>query len=158
MNSCIFDSFNATSTCENQTPTIGVNKHDKDRLCVNLGVIKVSGNLTRGPRASWESRPIFEASFSYCSMYSLIVAPSEPVPERRNTFMNKRNKPGLAFTISQVVELLWIHFTHIDLQVVIHPRISIGSLGALKQSHLMDLCTRTHLRLQHLPPLDEFPL
>jgi len=52
--------------------------------------LKYFKHLTRGASASFESLPIFDASFSYCSMYSRIVAPSDPVPERRKIYKTRQ--------------------------------------------------------------------
>jgi hypothetical protein len=41
--------------------------------------------LTSGAKASCDAFPVFEESASYCSMYKRIVAPTEPVPDKRNT-------------------------------------------------------------------------
>ncbi len=41
--------------------------------------------LTSGAKASCDAFPVLEESASYCSMYKRIVAPTEPVPDKRNT-------------------------------------------------------------------------
>lgn len=85
VNSCILESLRATSTCSRYCQSL-FQENDRKKV---VGTLKI---LTKGASASDDSRPIFLESFSYCSMQRRIVAPSEPVPERRKTYNPNKNQ------------------------------------------------------------------
>lgn len=132
---------------------------------------------TRGASASWESRPVFEGSFSYFSMYRRMVAPTEPVPERRKTCIFRRaswpnkfhdtwySSPRDQFfskKASQAFDKLKAagatNTSAGYLPIATHLQRDIVCLGALKQSYQRDPCIQTHLLQQRLTHPILYPL